>query len=450
MCVLALALSTRSQAQLFQVVSGNLDGDPHGLVAREGGAVIALSQGVTLHVAPGTRLNRVHKRINLWLSAQGMTLTHVVMLESGRVDVECTDPARAVMVRAPLNIASVARSGRMGVAASAEQVSMVNYEGKVIWAIGSGKFAGLSPTKVRTVSKLFDVETSLLPAPEVRMQNNLFGGFGRGAELSGVDWSPVAEAHAYRIEVDEIEPAPRRAATLTTAAPSLSPPPLLSAGRYRLSVRAVDRFGIEGRASLAQGFSVVGVRTTNGGYVDPQGNIVAGRDRRVQLTFASGLVMKGGPHDWQPVPDEIVLSSSEPMNLHMRQAGDSRMLSTRVMSQQVRALVSVGPKTVRWPAETVHIEVTFVGADGQPAPTWVEPRFRVRVGIEELAVVWSKQNDKFTAQVSSPGGEGPWVVRVEVEDQYGHPLGRDFVEVARQFDLPPLPPPSVTPARASR
>jgi hypothetical protein len=29
-----------------------------------------------------------------------------------------------------------------------------------------------------------------------------------------------------------------------------------------------------------------------------------------------------------------------------------------------------------------------------------------------------------------PTGKGPWVVRVEVEDQHGISLGRDFIEIA--------------------
>jgi hypothetical protein len=48
-------------------------------------------------------------------------------------------------------------------------------------------------------------------------------------------------------------------------------------------------------------------------------------------------------------------------------------------------------------------------------------------------------------------GDGPWVVRVEVEDQYGHPLGRDFVEVAPRTDFDNAPPvETAPPQRAQR
>jgi hypothetical protein len=138
------------------------------------------------------------------------------------------------------------------------------------------------------------------------------------------------------------------------------------------------------------------------------------------------------------------------MSLHVRQAGDTRMLSARVMAHQVKAVVSVGPKYVRWPGDSVQIQVALTGADGATAPAWIEPRFRVLLGIDELEVSWTKHHDKFTAEVPAQTGEGPWVVRVEVHDKYGHPLGRDFVEIAPQPALPALPAPPAPPAQASR
>ena len=249
MCVMVLALSTDSQAQLFQVVAGTLERDGSGLTARSKGAVVRLSKGVTLNVAPGTQLGRVHKQERFWLSNEGRTLTHVIVLERGRIEVVCTDPTRAVMVRAPLELGAVVRSGRMSIAAREDQVSIVNHEGSVLSAARSWKFVGLPAGKIRTLSSFSDTETAILPGTRVRMENNLYGGFGRGAELSGVDWLPVAEAAGYRVNIEQLEPERRLVASLQTVAPVLSPPPQLPAGRYALSVQPIDRFGIEGQVS---------------------------------------------------------------------------------------------------------------------------------------------------------------------------------------------------------
>lgn len=451
MCVLVLVLSTTGRAAVFQVAAGRLDESETVLTAGPAGAVVKLAKGVTLRAWPGARLYRVHKRAKLWLSNEGRTLTHVVAVESGRVDVECADPERAVLVRSPLNMAIALRSGRMSVLSQYSQVTIVNHEGSLIWARGADRFQQLQPSQIKTVAKDWQVDTALLPPPSVHMENNLYGGFGRGAELTGVRWPAVDQAASYRISIKQIEPESRVLLQLNTVAPMLSPPPpRLPAGRYELSVQSIDRFGIEGFPSEPEPFSVVGVHTSDGGYIDGRGHIVAGYDRRFKLTFADGLIMKGGELDWQPVPEEIVLPSSEPMSIHVRQAGDTRLLSTRVFAHQVKAAVSVGPKLVRWPGESVQIEVSINGPEGERSPDWVTPRFRVLLGIDELDVTWRKVGDKYLAEVPAQSGEGPWVVRAEVEDQYGHLLGRDFVEVApQQVARAPRPAP-LTPARASR
>jgi hypothetical protein len=44
---------------------------------------------------------------------------------------------------------------------------------------------------------------------------------------------------------------------------------------------------------------------------------------------------------------------------------------------------------------------------------------------------WKREADQLTGFVSLPKGvEGPWVVRVEVENELGELIGRDFLEVA--------------------
>jgi hypothetical protein len=450
MCVMLLAVSTPSGAELAgalskDVVSGRLELDAGRVVARDSGAVIELSPGVRLHVAPGTRMLAVHRRERLWLGAAERTLTDVVVLESGHVDVECADPARAVLVRAPLEVNGIVQSGKMTVSARDAGVSVANREGKVSWAVGSWKFEPVSRSQIKTFTSAGRSESTLLPAPVLRLQQDLLDGLGGAAELAGLEFRSVPHALAYRVQIEQLEPERRVALSLTTRAPLLSARPRLTPGRYRASVRAIDGSSVEGQASAAQDFSVVGVRTSSGARVDANGTIVAGADRRVQLTFASDLVMKDGLLDWRPVPDEIVLSSMQPKILSLRRPSDERTLTLRVMAQQFKALVSVGPQRARWPGDDLRLEVRILGLDGERAPSWVEPRFRVLLGIDVLNVTWRRDGDKFLADVPARGGLGPWVVRVEVRDQHDYPLGRDFVEIA-----PRAVPDPMVPAQATR
>jgi hypothetical protein len=439
-CGCVLLLSTLSRAEVyFQVVAGAVDYRTDTVVAREGGATIRLAKGASLRLSSGARLHRVHKQTRFWLSNAGRTPTHLVALASGRMDVESASPDLAVMVTAPLAVTSFVRGGRMHVVAQPEQVNIVSLEGTVSWAMKTWKFAALPPGKVRTLGKWSEGESDILPPPVVRLENNLFGGFGAGSALEGVSWEPVPGAVSYSVSIEQLEPERRLVSTVETPGTKLPPSGRLEAGRYAVSVQALDRFTIKGRFSRAEAFSVMGVRSTDGGHVDPQGNIVAGYDRRVQLTFADGLLMKG-PREWLPLPSEIVLPSGEPMNLHLRQAGDTRLLSARVLPQRVKTTVLVGPKFARWPGDTIHVEVSIEGASPGSMPDWIVPRFRVLLGIDELEVSWSRQGNRFVAEVQPHSGEGPWIVRAEVEDQYGHLLGRDFVEIAPKPAPPPPPP----------
>jgi hypothetical protein len=50
--------------------------------------------------------------------------------------------------------------------------------------------------------------------------------------------------------------------------------------------------------------------------------------------------------------------------------------------------------------------------------------------VEAVPVVFRREGQTFRGVLPPSKGKGPWVVRVEVEDQHGIALGRDFIEVA--------------------
>jgi hypothetical protein len=96
---------------------------------------------------------------------------------------------------------------------------------------------------------------------------------------------------------------------------------------------------------------------------------------------------------------------------------------------------------LRWPGENAQIQIKLASSNGGPPPTWIKPRMRVRLGVDELDVSWAQQGDSWLAQVPPQPGVGPWVLRIEVEDQYGHSIGRDFVEIAARVVVPIAPAP---------
>jgi hypothetical protein len=60
----------------------------------------------------------------------------------------------------------------------------------------------------------------------------------------------------------------------------------------------------------------------------------------------------------------------------------------------------------------------------------------VTLGVRPMDVAFRHRNGGLSAKVYPQAGAGPWVMRVDVRDQFGMPLGRDFVEIIRGPNKP--------------
>src|SRR5205814_10115292 len=81
----------------------------------------------------------------------------------------------------------------------------------------------------------------------------------------------------------------------------------------------------------------------------------------------------------------------------------------------------------------VRITIRASDGEGGAAPDTVELHPVVMLGVDELPVQFTRKGSILTAEVPAPPapGMGPWIVRVQVSDQFGNPVGRDFVEIVR-------------------
>jgi hypothetical protein len=99
----------------------------------------------------------------------------------------------------------------------------------------------------------------------------------------------------------------------------------------------------------------------------------------------------------------------------------------------VRAKVVFGPKVPVWPHDPLEIRVQVEESNGsESAADAVEVRTRVLLGVEPVEVSFVRDGNVLRGVLPPQSGAGPWVVRVEVQDQSGSELGRDFIEVARR------------------
>jgi hypothetical protein len=220
-------------------------------------------------------------------------------------------------------------------------------------------------------------------------------------------------------------------ATTTTHGPELAHPlGRLRPGLYELAVQAIDSNGIEGRPVLAP-LTVIGAELPPGAFIDAKGTIRLAESQTVRFTHVEGLQMTyGSAGHYVRASAEVGLYREAPTLVHFRAPGSSETVRARLAPRGIRARVTAGPKTARWPSDPLKLVVELEDAAGRPLPDWVEAHPRVTLGIEPLEVAWKREGRMLTATVEPRATPGPWVVRVDVEDQFGLPLGRDFVEIA--------------------
>ena len=244
-----------------------------------------------------------------------------------------------------------------------------------------------------------------------------------------LSWEPVPDAQGYRVRVLEdgqaIFDKNVPGTSLEDQAPELQP------GKYDMTVQPLDECGIPGSVSDPARLHVVGVDLAEGGYVDDTGVLRTLVGTKVRLTHSEDLFIGYPDTDtWVPFRSEIALHRDQEMPFYLR-SRDGQPTMFRAAPRDIEASVEIGPKNVRWPNQNVDMVVRVHRKGGESAPEWVQPEVKVMLGTRPMDVLWTKQGEELRATIPSQSGKGPCVVRVEVVDQYGVVLGRNFLEVAR-------------------
>ena len=102
--------------------------------------------------------------------------------------------------------------------------------------------------------------------------------------------------------------------------------------------------------------------------------------------------------------------------------------SVVLQRRALQADVAFTPKLAHWPQDPIDIRVTLSDASGVVDPSLVSPKIHVLLGLTEVPVQWSQSGRVWSARLA-PRNLAPTVVRVIAEDEFGTPIGRNFVEV---------------------
>jgi hypothetical protein len=400
--------------------------------AREGTSK-QLPGGALLHLAPGTRIE-LGGVVKLQLTnGSSPTVTQVVKLISGRVEVDIPmskAPTTAVLLQAPHKVNAVAKGGHSIAIADANRVTIAAVDGDMLAAAGND-WKTLPSGLVRGFvgSDRAYVEQKVPGIPSVSVLRPLLLALGPDAPNAHAEASGVKEADHYQLSVWRVsekgkEFIRRIDARGPTAITGLSP------GQYQVTARAVDASGVFGQESTGSPLRLVGALLPPGSRYE-EGAILLGQRGRARLIGAAGLeVSYNASQHFVAAPESVGLSRGESTLLRLREPGAVDEVKVSLEPRTLRADVQITPKHPRWPQDMIEVTVQLFDARGRPVPETTPVKPKVLVDVQAVDVTWMRSDNTMHAFIPAPGNRGPWVVRVEIADEFGDPAGRDFMEVA--------------------
>jgi hypothetical protein len=204
----------------------------------------------------------------------------------------------------------------------------------------------------------------------------------------------------------------------------------LAPGSYAVSVHAVEASGLEGAESSPAPLRVVGADLPEGAKL-VDGGILLPPNQRVRLHGTAGVeISYGKAPNFVPAPSTIGVIRNQPTLVRLRAEGSKDELSLELAPRKLHANVQLGPARARWPRDEVTVSVRLTDGLGRPLADDVGLTPSVFVNVTPVAVKWKRERNLLTARVPRGTEAGPWVVRVEVADDTGAVVGRDFLEVA--------------------
>lgn len=400
---------------------------------------VALQDGATLDVSPDSLITfRDATQVNL---RPGVSeLAHRVDLEKGKIRITLPKGKQRLMFVVHTNEilgvfghgtsrASVVPQGMLAVVEAG--AARVASQGR--WVdVPSGHYAVLGPSAaagsiVHTLAPAPSPSTEPCEAGEKICTIGLVQGAGK--TLLALRWRRVAKAGAYHVrlasdanmshEIAQAELPASRTEWVTEPLP---------AGKYYATVQSMGADGVRGGTSAPRALRVVQLLLDQGADFLRQGNVVVlPPGARVRLREIAGLARKRG----RVVPSSLQLSGRQKSRvLSLFVPGHPQDTATVVVERrQLRAQVSLTPADARWPGDEVVLRVTLHDPSSRLSVSDVYPRIRARLNRTPLMLPIRRKGDVWTARIPPRNGRGPWVIRVDVTDLHGYPLGHGFLEV---------------------
>jgi hypothetical protein len=390
----------------------------------------AFPGGARVVAFPGTVIRVMKISQPLQLKPGQETTAFTVMLKAGRAHISVPAASKtAMVVMAPKKTSVIVGSGSADVVVTEPKVMVASHDGETSVAVAASPFRVLGAGMLRVVDDAAGEIRPLAGSPGELTGPRVLLSFGKPVSLNGLSWDAAAGAASYRVELSQKGVA--KARSVETLGTTLPPDFTVGPGSYTLRVAAVDPSGLESANVLEEPLRVISLGLPPGGYVDAAGSVRLPTGKRLELSNVEGVELTyGAAGHFMKAPPALDLVRGEPRLVHFKTPGNFDFATLQILPRDARARIEVTPRVPSWPRDRINIRVRLEEANGAPVPAFIQAKPKVIVGLETTALEFREEGGWLTAELPPRAGAGPWVVRVEVSDQYGIDLGRDFIEVA--------------------
>ena len=415
------------------LVSGNGATSGGQFTASADGAVFELPSRARLVVAPNSSLRIFPLPQLLALTPGARTWTWSFALQSGRVDVELPKTGRNAVLAQMGKLTAIATAGHTAFRVDNSEAIASNMEGELRTLLNDhwqtvplGWLSDLSHDDPNATAK------AGLASPALKGGQRMWFSPSESVTMHGFRWNAVPGAEHYDLRIRRLtdgKVVDARSTPRTDWADPLTP---VEPGRYGLTLRAVDARGIEGSWSPEAEVRVIGVVMPPGAYSTERA-IFLGVGQQVQFTNTAGLEMTyRGAGRYFPAAQGASLYRGQTTVLGFRMPGALETATARLEPRAVYADVHIGPKRALWPRDPISIDIQLKSKTGSEIPTFLQVVPTVTVGTDPVDLNFEQDGNVLHAVLPPSSKPGPWVVRVDVADQYGVTLGHDFLEIAAQ------------------
>ena len=414
-----------------KVISGS--GSTHSglFTASAAGAVFEFPSHARIRVAPNATVRISPVSQGLGLVPGPLTTTWSFALHEGRADIEMPSEGKTAVLVGFGKLSVIVTKGHVACLVHHNEFSVANIEGEVQtllaehWqTVAVGSVATLSQDNPSATAKPGPQFPKLAGGPRVFITPS------DTAALRGFHWMRVAGAARYELRVRRMSDGKvidQSSAVQPELEEGLRP---VAPGKYGLSLRSIDARGLESRWSPEAELRVVGVLLPPGGYSDEHAVFVV-PGQSVRFTNTTGLEMSYvGTGRYSTAARAATLYRDAATVIAFRAPGSPDTATVRLEPRDIYADVQLSPKRAAWPRDPVSIDIQLKSKAGREIPTFIQVVPQVTLGLEPLEVTFERTGNVLHAVIPPSEKPGPWVLRVDVADQFGTHLGRDFLEVA--------------------